>query len=378
MLTLQDFDLDDFTVEGAGDPVFTKQHQTSLAEMCIKMAELCILVGKVIDLHFSLIPSEDQTQQTIDHTGRTTTILWPNLRVAQLDSVTALDRELQTWTKTRPPSTIFQPTMSQQRQQCGIATSVITVHQAFLHFYLASAMSALYRPLINRRSILADEVSSEHLNMASERVEQAAVESAAANRELCNLNLARFLHPTAATMDLPIIITHVKRLRHRNRHVVTQALESILYCLKVLQTMQDLYPGVDLAIGFALAVVKRAGIELQTEGDQGLVGLRYGGYSCSIASENLDRSMEQRVSDAERDSPSPVFLGMPATTEHDIVDSGPQERQPASTLSDLPEAQWDFQNDIFLTDAMDFDPAFGLMCDFETLNYREIGRLSHT
>lgn len=368
MLTLNDFDLDDLVTDEFYDLAFTREHQKALAEMCIEMAHLSVLIGKVINLHFSLIPSTESAQHIKDHTGRTTTILLPNVRVDQLESVILLDRDLQTWNKTRPLSTIFQPTTL---QNCTISTSILTVHQAFLQFSFFSTMSALYRPLINRRSTSTDKLPSKFLQISSKRIEESGIELAAANRELYNLDFAGFLHPTIATMELPVIITHIKRLQHRHHGTVLQALQSILYCLKVLQKMQDMYPGVDLVIAFALDVMNRSGIELQTDNEQGPVEVRYGDYSYSIASDNLD---EPHDSGVENDSPGSVFLGMPATIEHDNVMSSSQERQQSSTLSDLPEPQRDSQSDVFLTDTMDFDPAFSLMYEFETLNYREISQ----
>jgi hypothetical protein len=60
MLILDDFDLGDYAAGQLDDPVLTMDCRTTLAEMCIEMARLCLEIGAVVDLHFSLLPSNDQ------------------------------------------------------------------------------------------------------------------------------------------------------------------------------------------------------------------------------------------------------------------------------------------------------------------------------
>jgi hypothetical protein len=99
------------------------------------------------------------------------------------------------------------------------------------------------------------------------RIEEAVqrMEMAAMDRALYDLDLTGFLPPTAATLELPIIITHVKRLQRKSSHSVLQSLESIFCCLKVLEKLQELYIGVDMVMAFVLDIQRRGDTSIVLE-----------------------------------------------------------------------------------------------------------------
>ncbi len=377
MLTLDDFDLGDYAAGQLNDPVLTTDCQTALAELCIEMARLCMEIGAVVDLHFSLLPSNDQMQATKDHTGRTTTILFPKFDAGKLKSVLFHDQKLRDWFDSRCPSAMFQSPVPTDNRS---SSSALSVHQAFLHICFCSAMSALHRPLVDRRSNSANDAGfSEYRTLSVMRIEEAGIEMAAMNRGLHDLDLAGFLPPTAATLELPIIITHVKRLQKSSR-VVLQSLESIFYCLKVLEKIQELYIGVDMVMAFVMDILRRGDIVLETGSNGEMTTLGYQGDSYSItnamsksATGQPDPPAEQNRSDSEpwwlsresnaRDGPA-ISNGQPGGLSDSSLGSA---HTPCDAL-DLPQAQWNSYDDIFLTEGMDPDSTFRLMVDFESLN----------
>jgi hypothetical protein len=375
MLTLDDFDLGDYAVGQLNDPVLTMDCRTALAELCIEMARLCLEIGAVVDLHFSLLPSNDQMQATKDHTGRTTTILFPKIHAGKLKSVLCHDQKLRDWFDSRPASTMFRPSMPTDNRS---SSSALSVHQAFLHICFYSAVSALHRPLVDRRCSLANDAGfSDQRRLSVMRIEEAGTEMAAMNRVVHDLDLTSFLPPTAATLELPIIITHVKRLQQKSRHFVLQSLESIFYCLKVLEKMQELYIGVDMAMALVLDILKRGDIVLEMGSNRGMTALSYQGNSYRVTNET---GQPDPQADQIRPNSEPWWLSKQSTSN---VKDGPaiSNRQPgylsgsslgsahiSHAVTDLPQTQWNSSNDIFLTEGMDLDSTFRLMVDFESLN----------
>ncbi len=375
MLTLDDFDLGDYAAGQLNDPVLTTDCQTALAELCIEMARLCIEIGAVVDLHLSLLPSTDQMQATKDNTGRNTTILFRKFHAGKLQSVLFHDQKLRDWFDSRPASAMFRSPVPTDNRS---SSSALPVHQAFLHIRVCSAVSALHRPLVDRRSSPAKDAGlSKFRTLSVMRIEEAGMEMAAMNRELHGLDLAGFLPPTAATLELPIIITNVKRLQQKSSRVVLQSLESIFYCMKVLEKIQELYIGVDMVMVLILDILRRGDIVLEMGSNRRTTALSYQGNSYTITNLIAKPDTEQPDSPADQNhidsgswwlSKESNGSAMSNPQQGDLSDSSLGSAHISCAVTDLPQAQWNSYDDIFLTEGMDLDSTFRLMVDFESLN----------
>lgn len=387
MLTVEDFEVADFT-DRVDIPFLSVQHQTALAEMCIKMTELCIHLGSVLDLHFSLFPDDNCVQHCRDQTGRTTTILFPNRRPGKWESVQLYDQRLRDWFQGRPASTIYTTPVSQEAAR---ANSFLLSHQAVLHIMFWSVVSTLHRNQLDPRYRLTDDASgsSELQKLSTRRIEESSIEISTMNQELHMFNLDRFLQPTVATLELPIIITQIQRFHNPHTQNREQVMEQILYCVKVMETMQGMYVGVDLALTFALDLLKRANFLSLTDHNLKITKFYY----------DTNRYKQGNFGpDFARAPPNvntrPMFVG-PATPPIDPVDDPSNyavmsshtpnqagltgeshtrgaQSQPSYTFDTIPPAQWSC-DDVFFTDPMDFESTFGLMVDFDSLQWLETG-----
>ncbi|KIW86932.1 uncharacterized protein Z519_12397 [Cladophialophora bantiana CBS 173.52] len=371
ILTLDDFDLEDSSTGDPQNEILELQCQQNLAEMCITMAQLCVEIGVVIDLHYSILPSDDFDHSTEDLTGRTTTILYPKSQPEKQELVEICDQSLQRWFNNRPISAIFQPLYSK-----GMAESaaVIMTHQAFLHVFFCGTLSALHRPQVDLRKSDARNVNqSEQVREQSRlRVEEATTEMAKINFYIHRFRLGSFLPPTAATLELPVIITHLKHIQYQEGQHLETCLKSIFYCLKVVEQMQELYVGVDLVVRFAADLMRRANITVITAQDTRIIGVSYrecqyqlDGTASGEPDANLEIFLSKQcpvrtlshlsISQSSRDSST-----WPRTT--------PSNGQADDTGDDLPKAHWNCWDDVFLTESLDLEAIFQLMVDFDSLN----------
>ena len=86
MLTLDDFDIDESEARYSQNDHCSmcradKEEEMRLAQLSIGLAELCIQVGDILSIHFSVLPEEDASPPTQppDETGLTTTLFFPGL-----------------------------------------------------------------------------------------------------------------------------------------------------------------------------------------------------------------------------------------------------------------------------------------------------------
>jgi hypothetical protein len=106
-------------------------------------------------------------------------------------------------------------------------------------------------------------------------VGRAAIEVSRINREMHTSQLDRYLTAAAGIsfQHTPFII-HTKRLANATaRREMTEILDSLFYCIKVLKTARDSLPGADTWIVFTLAIAKRVQLTLLFDQESKLLGI---------------------------------------------------------------------------------------------------------
>ncbi|KIW22187.1 uncharacterized protein PV07_12098 [Cladophialophora immunda] len=372
LLALDDFELENSAGGDLRHHLIEPQCQRSLAEMCITMAQLCVQIGVVIDLHYSILPSDDFDQSTEDPTGRTTAILYPKSEPGKLELVKACNQSLQRWLNNRPASAIFQPPKS--KDFVGFST-VVMAHQAFLHVCFCGALSALHRPQVclGKPDAGSMNVREDVREQSRLRVEEATSEMAKINYHIHKFHLSSSLPPTAATLELPILITHIKHIQYQEGQSLEICLESIFYCLKVLEEMQDLYVGVDLVIRFAADLMRRASINVLTGQNMRVSGVSYKGFQYQLRKARSDEA-EAKWETGNINSHHPIQTDSSLPTPYSPRDGPCRTRTPSSgeqandTMFDLSKVHWGCCDGIFLAENPDLEAMFQLMVDFDSLD----------
>ncbi|KIX94625.1 uncharacterized protein Z520_09671 [Fonsecaea multimorphosa CBS 102226] len=372
LLELDDFEIDNSAAGDLPYHVLEPQCQRSLAEICITMAKLCVQIGMVIDLHYSILPSDNHEQSAKDLTGRTTAILYPKSEPGKLELIKTYDQCLQAWFNNRPASTVFQPPKSKNIVE---SAAVVMAHQAFLQVCFCATLTALHRPQIYLSKPEARSMDQwEELREQSRlRVKEATTEMGKINYHIHRLHLSSALPPTAATLEIPILITHLKHIQYQEGQNLENCLESILYCLKVMEEMQDLYVGVDLAIRFAADLVRRANIDLLVGQDMKVDGLSYRGCQYQL------RSMGTYESTANPETGnidnhhhirnvSALPTGYSSPDRPCTARSTSDRKQTDGMVFNLPKVHWGYCDDIFLAENQDLEAIFQLMVDFDSLD----------
>lgn len=260
-LTIEDFDIVDLP-HGLENLTMDTEDLTTLAKMCIKAMELCKLVTGVMELHFSVLPTEDSTSRAKENNGTTATMVFikpfpPEERLLQW-----YDEELKIWYSTLPSSCIYGAGSAQ-----GYRSPCVMVNAASLRLTFWAVISALHRPRFEGRQNV--------ISMA--RVEEAALEVLKVDREMHKTGLDKFLPATGIPFQFPAFITLAQGLKNQKAAGITTTLEFLYYCFKVVETLRKSFVGGDSAIKFLMLVAQKVDIILLLNQDTTISGIAYQG-----------------------------------------------------------------------------------------------------
>ncbi|KAL2399760.1 Cutinase transcription factor 1 beta [Exophiala dermatitidis] len=377
MLALGDFELDDFPGEDPRNSVLNRDCQVRLAEICIQMAQLCTHIETVMDLHFSLLPPDHRSGLTRDPRGETSTMLFPRHRPYKADLVRICDRNLQTWLDKRTPAAIYQrPRTEDLNEPCKSITS----SQAFLHIIFYGIVSALHRPQINSGHMAKQNPSQldEHQRLSMTRTEEASLEVARINLDLLELGLVGYVFPPTITIQMPVAITQLRRLRTHNPEQITKALEALYSCLAVLEILKKLYVGADCVMAFVVEVMRKAGVMPAFNVDSKIQMIRFGDYEYrpGCGHGHSDTMHDTVLCDAsetntqDQDQAQKQSFSRPAVEPELDHSSGLDNLgwHSKEGVEEDPFAHWTDSGDMFLPENLDWEAAFGVFMDLDQHN----------
>ncbi|KIX09566.1 uncharacterized protein Z518_00646 [Rhinocladiella mackenziei CBS 650.93] len=357
-LTLEDFDIIDLS---NGPGCLDTDSQTALAEMCIKATELCKLVAGVVELHFSVLPSEDSTSTAKEDNGTRTTMLCLKSFSPNEQLVQRYDEQLQTWYRTLPSSCVY----GTKDGQGGLSPCVI-VNAASLQIAFWAVVSALHRPQLRGRNKA----------VSIRRVEEAAIQVSRVDREMHKIHLDQYLPATGIPFQFPAFITHTKRLENQKTYGVTEILDSLFFCTKVVETLRELFVGGDDGIKFITYVAKRADITLLFDQDSKLWGLEYRGLHYSPGSRQLNLDSKTfgtgfgDVSPHRSSYESVLESGQERPKTGKIVNQNDSE---LLSFDNMDANYWSSLSDILSACDMDFEHCFGMPINSDSLQDVEMG-----
>lgn len=357
-LTLEDFDIIDLPHESG---FLDADGQVALAEMCIKATELCKLIAGVLQLHFSVLASEVSTSTAREDNGTLSAMLCLKALSANDHLVQGYNKQLETWYKTLSPSCVYGTKDSKQGPN-----SCVIVNAASLHITFWAVISALYRP----------QLRSENKAVSMKRIEEAAIEVSRIDREMHKLCLDQYLPATGIPFQFPAFITHTIRLKRQNTHGVTEILDSLFFCIKVVETLRGLFVGGDAGIEFITYIAKQANITLLFDQDSKLWGLEYRGVHYSPGSRQLNLDSEPFGPGLRNVSPHPNPGESTLETDREQLKTGNivnQNDLELPLLDNMDGIDWGSLPDMLPVYDMDFEHSFGILTNLDSWQDFEMG-----
>lgn len=353
-LTLQDFDI----MDSSNDPntIFPSvEDQILLAEIFMNLVEVWKLSGKVLCLHFSVLQAEHNTSTAKGDDGSSATMLFLKSTPPEKVLVQLYDDQLQALYNALPPFCAYSLRGGQRD-----ASPCVVVSVGYFHIVFWSVVSALHRPQLRAW----DKANS------LKRVEEAAVEVSRIDRELHESGLDRYLPPTAAIpLQFTAFIIHTKRLEHKKTDDVAEVLESLFFCIKVLETGRDSFPGGDAGGDFMQLVAFVGNVTLLFDSQSRLWGVEYRGVHVCPGSRQVSRDANLAMSGFVTPLPPTMpldttFAGHVQTPE--AAEATESIDNQVFSFDDVDAVNWDVLADFMPGCSMDYDLALSTMVD---MNY---------
>lgn len=242
--------------------------QRELAVMCIAKAKLCVCISHMLKAQYSVLIRDNMKPE---NTTNSTMMLFPRKKLDNLESVHAVDMELMAWAESLPQSCQYRP-MTPHDVKGGRST--IAVQRTLLHMVYYTTISALHRPQFLPSSPLhAPTTSRQVQEMSRLRVRDAAMHITRMANELHGLRLEKYLPTTGVTVILPAMIIHLLEMKNPSPQAREHATRGFRQCMRVMEKLREVYAAADYATGFLDAALRKAAIDINSEGGQSALEL---------------------------------------------------------------------------------------------------------
>ncbi|KAK6541864.1 hypothetical protein TWF694_007642 [Orbilia ellipsospora] len=267
MLTLEDFGLSAETDElaevlfgGDLEEQRKRRRQRTLALLCIEKAKLCVLIGNVLTVQYSVLNSVATKDGVID-TTKNLMLLHPKKTDVEVCEVKLCDEQLNDWQRKLIPEAYWRPASSllEDMDPC------ILLHRNLLHMVYFTTVSALHRPQVLPSAPApwpARNRTPELQEISRKKVRHAAHEITRLAEELIEYDLVRYLPTVGVTVMLPAVIIHLLDVKSSSAVTRELSLQGFGLCMQVMQVLRDNYSAADFATHFLEAAVKKAGIQI--------------------------------------------------------------------------------------------------------------------
>ncbi|EAQ90581.1 hypothetical protein CHGG_02516 [Chaetomium globosum CBS 148.51] len=226
--------------------------QRELAIMCIEKAKLCMLIGDMLKVQYSVL---SRSGMRPEHTTNSTHMLLPNKGAENMEDVENVDHHLQSWFASLPEA-------CQHRTLDAASTTsgnqVLAVQRNLLHMIYHTTISALHRPLFLPASPTeGPSTPVEVQETARQRVREAAEHITRMAADLREHGLERFLPTTGVTVILPAMIVHMLDTKSPDAETRAGAILGLKECLVVMSNLRNIYAAADFATGFLDALLRK-------------------------------------------------------------------------------------------------------------------------
>jgi hypothetical protein len=265
MLTEKDFDVqvlpeNNCIISPSCAVMRNLQMQRELAILCIQKAKLCVCISHMLRTQYSVL-IRDKVKP--DNTTSSTMMLFPNKKLDNIGSVSAVDMELMAWAKSLPTCCQYRPITPEDVEN---GQSSLAVQRTLLHMVYYTTVSALHRPQFLPASPLqAPTTSRQAQEMSRTRVRDAAMYITRMAADLHQYRLEGFLPTTGVTVILPAMIIHLLEMKNPNLESRQRAVHRFQQCMRVMEKLREIYAAADFATGFLDAALRKAAIDIEIQ-----------------------------------------------------------------------------------------------------------------
>jgi hypothetical protein len=226
--------------------------QKRLALMCIEKAKLCVLIGNMLTVQYSVL-SRDGIRP--ENTTSSTMMLLPNKKTSNPEDIKRVDDDLTSWFNSLPEACQYQPldSIAITEQNAPFA-----VHNLVLHMVYHTTVSALHRPLFfGGTSVEATGCSRQMQETARIRVRDTAYRVTVMAAELRQHGLVRYLPTTGVTVILPAMIVNLIDVKSECPETRARATHGFKECFQVMNDLRNTYAAADFATNFLDAALRK-------------------------------------------------------------------------------------------------------------------------
>ncbi|KAJ4306404.1 hypothetical protein N0V88_001204 [Collariella sp. IMI 366227] len=226
--------------------------QRELAIMCIEKAKLCMLIGDMLKVQYSVLSRHGVRPE---HTTNSTHMLLPNKNPENMEEVEQVDKHLREWFTDLPQLCQHRPL---DAENITDANKTLAVQRNLLHMVFHTTISALHRPLFLPASPTEGPTTSlEVQEKARQRVREAAEHITCMASEMRRHRLERYLPTAGVTVILPAMIVHMLDTKSLIPETRAKAVQGLKECLVVMSNLRNIYAAADFATGFLDALLRK-------------------------------------------------------------------------------------------------------------------------
>lgn len=226
--------------------------QRKLALLCIEKAKLCVLIGDMLRVQYSVL-SRDGIRP--ENTTNSTMMLLPNKKTSNPEDIKRVDDDLASWLGSLPEACQYRPLDSIAITE---QNAPLVVHSVVLHMVYHTTLSALHRPLFFGGSTAeAPGTSQQMQETARIRVRDTAHRVTFMAAELRRHNLVRYLPTTGVTVILPAMIVNLIDVKSECPETRARATNGFKECFRVMNDLRNTYAAADFATNFLDAALRK-------------------------------------------------------------------------------------------------------------------------
>jgi hypothetical protein len=227
--------------------------QRQLAVMCIEKAKLCIRIGQVLVVQYS-VPKENLSMPTEEGVTKATTMLATRPKWPDINELQACDLALFDWKANLPAETqCAAPKLCDN----SIGNSSVALNGSLLHMTYYAALLTLHRPQVLRSTAAPTGFLRPDLKRSRKIISWAADEITSIAKRLHNHNLVQYLPTTGITVLVPAMVIHLLDVKAPDEATRRSSLQNLSQCMQILIRLKSIYTAADYSTAFILAAVRR-------------------------------------------------------------------------------------------------------------------------
>lgn len=252
MLALEDFDIEPFEQLYHGQPIIPEARDSRLtALMCIQLAGLCRIIGRVVKSQYTMIRS--QQDQIIPHT----VMVVSRRDEASSRALQKCDKELNNWNEALSSNVEY---IGSNTGLCN-SSSCSDVHWAMLVMTQQTTINVLHRAQALKPITDTEEARSVQA-ISRCKVKDSARSLTRLSQNMLKHDQVRFLGLIGVTALIATYLSHTLDIGSADEDVRDAATFRLHQSLEVLHSLRQIYASADAAITFLSSVSRKAGISV--------------------------------------------------------------------------------------------------------------------